>query len=158
MTKVNCGACTACCRNHSAVVLHELLGDDLSFYRADMKMVPATSTLHGKPDFAPTLATKANGDCWYVGESGCTIYEQRPYVCRQFDCRKWLLNPKQTHDLDQSVELAARQRLDTLSITERQHAKSDTFAREEQQERKRVRKLYRQRVLDRVVAEERVSA
>ena len=32
------------------------------------------------------LAHKPNGDCVYLGASGCTIYEKRPLMCRRFDC------------------------------------------------------------------------
>ena len=37
------------------------------------------------------LATEANGQCVYLGASGCTIYERRPLLCRSFDCRKHYL-------------------------------------------------------------------
>ena len=30
---------------------------------------------------------RANGACVHLGEWGCTVYEQRPAVCRSFDCR-----------------------------------------------------------------------
>ncbi len=28
-----------------------------------------------------------NGDCAYLGEHGCLIWDRAPYECRQFDCR-----------------------------------------------------------------------
>jgi Fe-S-cluster containining protein len=28
-----------------------------------------------------------NGDCFYLGQDGCTIHDQAPWVCRDFDCR-----------------------------------------------------------------------
>jgi Fe-S-cluster containining protein len=33
------------------------------------------------------LRRRADGACIYLGERGCTVYEQRPSVCRSFDCR-----------------------------------------------------------------------
>lgn len=33
------------------------------------------------------LAHKANKDCWYLGESGCTIHGETPLICRRMDCR-----------------------------------------------------------------------
>jgi Fe-S-cluster containining protein len=33
------------------------------------------------------LKHKPNGDCVYLGEDGCTIHGQQPYVCKSFDCR-----------------------------------------------------------------------
>jgi uncharacterized protein len=37
----------------------------------------------------PTLALKrkANGDCYYLGPTGCTIHDRAPALCREFDCR-----------------------------------------------------------------------
>lgn len=34
------------------------------------------------------LKVKDNGECTYLGENGCTIYERRPYMCRIYDCRE----------------------------------------------------------------------
>jgi Fe-S-cluster containining protein len=33
------------------------------------------------------LQRRADGACVHLGEWGCTVYEQRPAVCRSFDCR-----------------------------------------------------------------------
>ncbi len=41
------------------------------------------------------LARKLNGDCLYLGENGCTIYDVRPQECRQFDCREHIGDPFQ---------------------------------------------------------------
>lgn len=35
----------------------------------------------------PALAWKDNGDCIYLADGKCSIYEQRPTMCRAFDCR-----------------------------------------------------------------------
>jgi Fe-S-cluster containining protein len=29
-----------------------------------------------------------NGDCSYLGESGCTIHDRAPVMCRVYDCRE----------------------------------------------------------------------
>ena len=34
------------------------------------------------------IAKKADGSCVHVAAGGCGIYEQRPAVCRQYDCRQ----------------------------------------------------------------------
>jgi Fe-S-cluster containining protein len=34
------------------------------------------------------LKHKANGDCVYLGESGCTIHGRAPVMCRVYDCRE----------------------------------------------------------------------
>jgi len=28
-----------------------------------------------------------NGDCFYLGENGCTIHGRAPWTCRDYDCR-----------------------------------------------------------------------
>ena len=33
-----------------------------------------------------------NGDCAYLGEHGCTIWDRAPYECRQYDCREMFKN------------------------------------------------------------------
>lgn len=34
------------------------------------------------------LAKKENSkDCYYLGDDGCTIYDKRPKMCREMDCR-----------------------------------------------------------------------
>ena len=32
------------------------------------------------------LDHKPNGDCVYLGETGCTIHGRHPLMCRAFDC------------------------------------------------------------------------
>jgi Fe-S-cluster containining protein len=33
-----------------------------------------------------------NGDCFYLGEHGCTIHDRAPYECRMYDCRAMFRN------------------------------------------------------------------
>jgi Fe-S-cluster containining protein len=73
------------------------------------------------------LASDENGRCVYLGPSGCSIYERRPLLCRNFDCRKhYLILPKQDRDnlvrpglSSRAVFNAGRSRLKTLSPAER---------------------------------------
>jgi len=39
------------------------------------------------PDGELVLQRRWDGACVHLGEQGCTVYEQRPAVCRTFDCR-----------------------------------------------------------------------
>jgi len=39
------------------------------------------------PDGELVLQRRSDGACVHLGERGCTVYEQRPAVCRTFDCR-----------------------------------------------------------------------
>jgi Fe-S-cluster containining protein len=79
---VPCNGCRACCINERVILAPEH-GDDLGRYCA----VP--TRLHNDGEVRWMLAHKGNGECWYLGETGCTIHDLAPWACRQFDCRKW---------------------------------------------------------------------
>lgn len=80
--KVPCGSCTVCCQR-DAIYLHPNLGDDPGFYH--------TENPHGRV----MLAHKPNGDCIYLDrQKGCQIYEHRPAICRELDCRLILNFPR----------------------------------------------------------------
>lgn len=70
---VPCGDCYLCCKGRTLVPIIE--GDDASIYE--------TQTIGG----VIALAMKPNGDCFYLGESGCTIHGRAPAICRFYDCR-----------------------------------------------------------------------
>jgi hypothetical protein len=76
---VPCGNCTVCCQGN-LIYLHPECGDDASLYKTE----PAS-------DGRTMLAHKPNGDCIYLDrKEGCTIYDRRPTICRELDCRMWL--------------------------------------------------------------------
>lgn len=116
-----CNGCTECCRSNQGLVLHPDQGDDVASY--DHRTLTYRDS--GVPVFV--LAADASGRCVYLGESGCTIYERRPLLCRTFDCRKhYLMLPRQDRDnlvklglSSRAVFNAARSRLKTLSAAER---------------------------------------
>jgi Fe-S-cluster containining protein len=84
---VPCAGCTACCRNTAPIGIWPEQGDDLAFYRGRgmVEAVPVSRDGRAVTEYA--LRRTADGDCAFLGESGCTIYEHRPYQCRTFDCR-----------------------------------------------------------------------
>jgi Fe-S-cluster containining protein len=120
-TDVPCGGCTECCKTNQGLFLHPELGDPVESYRHRSVI----NELTGNPVFL--LATEANGQCVYLGTSGCTIYDRRPILCRSFDCRKhYLILPKQDRDRLVQLQLssravfnAGRARLKSLSSEER---------------------------------------
>ena len=75
---VPCGTCHLCCRLMTPV--RPEMGDDPSQY------ITATCFTPGKAPYM-ILDRQANGDCIYLSESGCTIWERAPHACKQFDCR-----------------------------------------------------------------------
>jgi Fe-S-cluster containining protein len=110
-----------CCRSGQGLFLHPDQGDDVESYRT--RQVTGSG---GEAVFL--LETNAAGGCVYLGETGCTIYERRPLICRTFDCRKhYLILPRQDRDnlvrlklSSRAVFRAGRARLATLSAREKQ--------------------------------------
>lgn len=75
---VPCGSCTACC---------EILAPHLSPEEISSGFYPITlSNIDGNPVI--TLFRKTTGGCGMFVNGSCSIYEDRPIACRQFDCRK----------------------------------------------------------------------
>jgi len=79
-SSVPCNGCTACCQGE-LVVLDPEAGDDPALY---LTRQSADGAHHA-------LQQKANGDCVYLGPSGCSIWARAPAMCRTFDCRKFFL-------------------------------------------------------------------
>lgn len=52
------------------------------------------------------LAHRTNGDCFYLGQYGCTIHASRPKECREYDCRTLIDDPHITKRI--KVEAIAR--------------------------------------------------
>lgn len=108
---VPCNGCRACC-HHELVIIHPESGDAGSFLT---RKVP-----HPLEDgrTVDALMHTPEGACVYLGEQGCTIYERRPAVCREFDCRAMVarlrasLGRKKTRELiERSETLQAGDRL-----------------------------------------------
>ena len=72
---VPCNGCTLCCRGDA---IRLLPADDPSQYETEP---------HDRYPGQLMLAHKANGDCVYLGESGCAIHDRSPLMCREMDCR-----------------------------------------------------------------------
>ncbi len=70
--EVQCNGCTACCKHD-----HVVLG------AADDPMAYQWHVEHGYA----VLDRKENGDCIYLDESGCSIHDRAPGICRRMDCR-----------------------------------------------------------------------
>lgn len=77
---VPCGDCHLCCR--LMTVLHPEKGDDVSSYQTAQWYRDGID----KPPIV-ILDRLPNGDCFYLGEHGCTIHRRAPISCREFDCR-----------------------------------------------------------------------
>lgn len=69
---IDCGACQVCCVNDNIYITPEDAGREY-----------LTEVRNGRT----VLQRKASGACIYLGSSGCTIQETKPYLCRTYDCR-----------------------------------------------------------------------
>ena len=72
---VPCNGCTICCHNDA---LRLLPGDDASLYETEPHCAFPGELM---------LAHDKNHDCVYLTSEGCGIYESRPIMCREKDCR-----------------------------------------------------------------------
>lgn len=70
---LKCGKCRACCVKDT--VLLDPGSDDLSYFKWRLES--------GRP----VLDRKANDECIYLTENGCSTHDRLPRLCRLFDCR-----------------------------------------------------------------------
>jgi len=79
---VPCGACNACCRTFHQ--LHIRPGEKRARKRLPKEHL---SVARGLPPGYLLLGHTEDGACPVLVEGLCTIYEDRPLVCRTYDCR-----------------------------------------------------------------------
>ena len=73
---VPCNGCTLCCHGDAVRILpHE----DPARWLTEP---------HEYVEGARMLAHQANGDCIYLGPTGCTQHHDKPQQCREMDCRR----------------------------------------------------------------------
>lgn len=79
ISDVPCGDCHACCVNLSPILTPQEFMTAKYMY----------TMLQSPEDAAPTIAVpRDNTGCFYLKSGKCSIYDDRPLACRQFDCRK----------------------------------------------------------------------
>lgn len=84
MKPIKCGKCTTCCQwgNDTAIRPKLTPSEQMLLKGEAIQVVNGTQV-----NLETVLAAKANGDCVYLMNGGCSIYERRPEQCRTFDCR-----------------------------------------------------------------------
>jgi Fe-S-cluster containining protein len=113
---VPCGDCHLCCKSEVLALMPDE-GDDVASYEHEYIDLPMARV--------PVLKHKPNGDCIYLGESGCTIHDRAPVICKIFDCRRWFLSHSRAERrrmiagsfATKAVFAAGRARLDSLPPT-----------------------------------------
>jgi len=82
---VDCKGCGSLCCRGDKIVLHPEDGDDPSLYLTEATRHDLTG------ERVLMLQHTDSGDCVYLGAKGCTIWEKRPVICREFDCALFYL-------------------------------------------------------------------
>ena len=77
---VPCNGCTACCRDPTLYV--RVTEEEAKRLKTHLS---STGEKH--------LDKKGDGECVYLIDNRCSIYADRPSVCRTFDCRLNLITP-----------------------------------------------------------------
>lgn len=84
---VPCGSCAACCK----LLSPHLTPEEVSSGKYPISLtMPSIEILAIDPTVGPvvTMFKNKDGGCAMFIDNKCSIYEDRPLACRQFDCRK----------------------------------------------------------------------
>lgn len=121
MTKVGdvpCNGCAACC--HLGVAIQTTKGENPRHFASELVPIDMTNQMGAH---VWTLKRKPDGSCIYLQpDNKCGIYERRPLICREFDCRIQYLTQsralRRRNEQDEPrlkpIHKAALERLDTL--------------------------------------------
>jgi hypothetical protein len=95
-TFVPCNGCTLCCQGDAIRLTEEDNPDE--YLTEPHPYIPG----------ALMLAHKPNGDCIYLVESGCSIHDRAPSLCRSADCRSIAIK----YDFNTAMQLHQMKRID----------------------------------------------
>jgi len=87
ISDVPCGTCTKCCE----ILAPYLTPEEVSSGKYPLSLTDPTDLMRTEqPEVGPTVTMfrNKNGGCGMFINNRCSIYEDRPFACRQFDCRK----------------------------------------------------------------------
>ena len=93
---VPCNGCTLCCQGDAVRITEE---DNADEYLTEP---------HPYIPNALMIAHKPNGDCIYLNDTGCSIHDRAPSLCRSADCRSLALK----YDFDTAMQLHKMKRID----------------------------------------------
>lgn len=84
---VPCGSCSLCCEKLSPFLTPEEVQSGM--YPMSL-LNPSPEHQKFNPEVGPTVVLYRNpqGGCGMFVDGKCSIYNNRPLACRQFDCRK----------------------------------------------------------------------
>ncbi len=78
---MGCSSCAKCCEEFS----FEISGDNKQWIKKLSEFIKLTRPSLMSIDFS---VLKFKAPCKYLSDGRCTIYEDRPKICRDFLCRK----------------------------------------------------------------------
>jgi len=104
---VPCGDCTACCTSSYYVYVRP----DETRTRARIPEAHLVSLPRLPPGYL-AMGWDENGHCPMLQDGVCSIYQDRPQTCRDFDCRVFPATDIQPVDKPQIAAQAARWRFD----------------------------------------------
>lgn len=84
---VPCGTCTKCCE----ILAPFLTPEEMSSGLYPISLVqPDIAMIRENPNVGPlvTMFKSNKGGCSMFVDNKCSIYDNRPIACKQFDCRK----------------------------------------------------------------------
>jgi len=95
LPRLNCDGCRACC-----------LGDTII-----LKPHENPKAWNAKPRFDGRweLRKGEDGNCAFLGPTGCTIHGRAPEVCQSFDCRRYALHVRLKAPADRAAYMAGDQ-------------------------------------------------
>lgn len=107
MSKVQCNGCNACCHKQIVALMPE---DDANLEHYDYREIVDGG------EILRVLRNNPDGSCVHLSADGCSIYEHRPAICREYDCRKQFMIMSRTERRMQGKAIwpEARKRLNTL--------------------------------------------
>ena len=87
ISDVPCGSCNLCCN----ILAPYLTPEEVSSGKYPISLVqPTEEMLTIDPTIGPIVSMfkSKHGGCSMLVDDKCSIYEDRPIACRQYDCRK----------------------------------------------------------------------
>ena len=101
---VPCGECIACCR--ASLFIHIRPGETQTLARIPKELL---FPVPGLPKGHVLMGYNERGECPMLQDGRCSIYEHRPFTCREFDCRVLAAAGVELNEPAQA-EIAARAR------------------------------------------------
>ena len=109
---LKCNGCTQCCRGPGRVLF---LNPRQPLKHLDVNIITRYYPDSSKKYKLFVLKQKDNGDCIYITDKGCSIWDKRPEECRTYDCRRHMASSSERFRLPH-IAIAAQALEKRMSI------------------------------------------